>query len=263
MPGLAASCALLAITASGCTAEGPIDLAACDAPEIYRIDRVELPHRNEAAVALGFDLNEDKVADNQLGFVLGAAAGLLRPFEVTAVTSERLAGEVAWKLAVRSCGEDRTAVSFGRADRIEEVQLVGPSSAVPLAARGGGGELPLSLMFDAAAAVADPGWLPGGVDAIELERSADGARISGKLGIALDAAAVVGVVVPPLTRYFEAHPDQPTYVVERLDLDRDGRITEGELRSSPLIQSLFAPDLAAGDRAALSLGLGLSAVREP
>lgn len=262
MPGLAASCALLAITASGCIGEEPIDLAACDAPEIYRVDRVELPRRNEAAFALGFDLNGDGVADNQLGAVLATASGSLRPFDVTPVTSDRLAAEVAWKLAVRSCG-DRTAVSFGRADRLDEVQLVGASGAVPLSARGDGGELPLSLMFDAAAAVADPGWLPAATGAIALERSADGARISGKLGVALDGEAVLDVVLPAVVRYFEAYPTQASFNVEGLDLDRDGRITEQELRSTTLIQSLFAPDLALGDLAALSFGLGFSGAREP
>ncbi|HWU90817.1 MAG TPA: hypothetical protein VN253_26305, partial [Kofleriaceae bacterium] len=126
-----------------------------------------------------------------------------------------------------------------------------------------GGELPLSLMFDPDAAVPDPGWLPGVAAAIELERSADGARITAKLGVALDAAAVFDVVVPPLARFFDAHWDEQLYVVEHLDSDHDGRISEPEVRASTVLRSLLAPDLQLGGTSVLSLGVGLSGARVP
>jgi hypothetical protein len=189
--------------------------------------------------------------------------GQLGPLDVAAVMSDRLAGEVEWRLAVRACG-DRVAVSLGRAGRLDEVQLVGPAAgAGTLEARGAGGELPLSLMFDPAAAVAEPGWLPGALAAIALDRSADGARFSAKLGIALDDAAAFEAVVPPLARFFDEHLEEGSYLATHFDRDGDGRITEQELRGSALFRSLFAPDLHVDGAPALSLGFGLSGVREP
>jgi hypothetical protein len=261
----AASCALAALALAGCATEEPeLDLAACGAPEVYRIDRIELPRDNASARALGLDLDREAPAavDNQLGMVSSMLHGQLGPIDMAAVMSERLAGEVEWKLAVRPCG-DRVAVSLGRADRLDEVQLVGSAGTGTVAARGAGGELPLSLMFDPDAAIADPGWLPGALAAIELDRSADGARLTAKLGLALDDAAALEASVPPLARFFDAHLPAGSYLATHFDRDRDGRITEQELRDSTLFRSLFMPDLLLDGAPAVSLGVGLSGERAP
>ncbi len=274
--GLAASCAALAAAAAalgGCAGDEPdLDLAACDAPEVYRIERAVLPRDNSEALALGLDLDREDAAssDNQLGLVLSTLDAQFQPLDVAAVMNDRLAGEVDWKLATRACG-DRFAVSLGRGDRLDEwlddVQLVGPAASGTdsrtIAARGAGGELPLSLMFDPAGAVADPGWLPGVLGAIEFGRSADGARLTGKLGVALDDVAAFEAIVPPLARFFDAHLEDGSLLITHFDQDRDGRITEAELRASPLFHSLLAPDLRIDGAPALSLGVGLSAVRAP
>jgi hypothetical protein len=177
-----------------------------------------------------------------------------------AAANDRLAGEVSWDLALRTCG-DRAVISLGRAESLDEIQLVGGAGPGMLSAHGAGGELPLSLMFDPDTAVADPGWLPGVAAAIELERSADGARLSAKLGIALDNAAVFDALVPPVARFFEAHGVGEPVVMQHLDRDHDGRITEEELRASTIVQSLLAPDLRVDGAPAISLGLGLSGAR--
>jgi hypothetical protein len=265
----AASCSIVAAAAlGGCAADEPaLELAACDAPEVYRIDRVELPRTNPEALALGLDVDlghPDNVAsiDNQLGLVIAMLHTQLGPLDMAAVTSDRLAGEVEWTLATRACG-DRVAVSLGRADRLGGLQLVGAAGPGTLEARGAGGELPLSLMFDPAAAIADPGWLPAALAAIELDRSADGARLTARLGVALDDTAAFEAVVPPLARYLDAHLEPGSYFATYFDRDQDGRITEQELREGSILRAMFAPDLRAGDAPAISLGIGLGAVRVP
>jgi hypothetical protein len=264
--GFAASCALLAaIALSGCAADGDgeaaLDLAVCAAPDIYRIDRVELPRDNDGARSLGLDLDGDGASDNVLGQVAGTLDDQLGPLDMAAVMSDRLAGEVEWKLAVRSCG-DRVAVSLGRGDRLDEVQLVGPAAGTG-PARGAGGELPLSLMFDPGAQVADPGWVAGATGAIELDRAADGARFSARLGLAFDGEAAFEAIVPPLARFLDAHLAGGSYLIAYLDRNGDGRITEQELRDSPGVRALFAPDLRVDGAPQISLGVGLSGVRAP
>lgn len=264
----AAWCALAAAAAlAGCATDEPaadLDLAACDAPEVYRIDRVRLPRTNPEARAVGLDVDRDGAAsiDNQLGLVIAMLHTQLGPLDMAAVTSDRLASEVEWTLATRACG-DRVAVSLGRADRQDDVQLVGDAGPGTLAARGAGLELPLSLMFDPAAAVDDPGWLPGALAAIEIDRSADGTRLQARLGVALDDAAAFEAVVPPLARYLDAHLEPSSYFATYFDRDEDGRITEQELREGSILRSMFAPDLRAGDAPAISLGIGLGAQRAP
>src|SRR5688572_13151462 len=45
-------------------ADEPLDLGACDPPELYRITRIGLPQSNTEAIAAGFDLNGDRQVDN-------------------------------------------------------------------------------------------------------------------------------------------------------------------------------------------------------
>ena len=251
------------VFAGACAADEPgVDLTSCEAPELYRIDRVELPRNHDEARRLGLDLDRDDnaVVDNQLGLVISTLDTQFGPFDLGAVASGRLAAEVPWSLALRTCG-DRVVVSLGRAEALDEVQLVGDAGPGALAARGTGGELPLSLMFDPDAAVADPGWLSGVAMAIELERSADGARLSARLGVALDDTAVFDTVVPPVARFLDAHRVEQASAVEHLDRDDDGRVTEQEVRASTVLRSLLAPDLRLDAAPALSFGVGLSGVR--
>lgn len=258
---LAASCLLL--TAGACADEQEIDLATCGEPEVYRIDRVELPRSSAQVRELGLDLDRDDraVPDNQLGMLIGVLDAALH-FNAGEATSDRLAGEVAWDLAVRACG-DREVVSLGRPESLDEVQLVGAGGAGVLSARGAGGEVPLSLLFDPEAVVADPGWLPGMAAAIELVREADGTGISARFGIALDADAVFEAFVPPVARFLETHEIEDPVVMQHLDRNRDGSITAEELRASTVVRSLLAPDLRIDGAPALSFGLGLSGARKP
>src|SRR5262245_60357057 len=141
---VAASCLVLALGACGVEAPEDIDVAACAAPEVYRIDRVELPRSHGQARALGLDLDRDgnAAADNQLGIVMSTLDGEFQPVDVVAMTNGRLATEVEWRLSLRACGA-RTVVSFGRADGLAAVQLVGDAGAGAVSARGEAGELPL------------------------------------------------------------------------------------------------------------------------
>lgn len=67
--------------------------------------------------------------------------------------------------------------------------------------------------------------------------------------------------MPPLARFLDAHLARGSYLIAYLDRDRDGRITEQELRDSPGFRALFAPDLRVDGASLISLGVGLSGVR--
>lgn len=234
--------------------EAPFDLEACDAPEAFRVTRVDLPINSIEARAGGLDLNGDDVVDNQLGLVIGTVTGLWQP-PLEEHAQAHLAADVDWRVAVRRCPGDRQAIALHSAGT-EPVYVV-TEPGTPEARGEGGADLPLGTLFDGLGTGTDPGWISADFARIEL-----GTRTSSELalrvGVGLDAAATTDIVAEAYAPYLDATLEDEYR--DEVDGNGDGVITATELGDSSIVQSLLYPDLELrDDRGGISFGLPLVA----
>ena len=262
---------MLAVALIGCVGEEPFDPTPCAPAEVFRITGIELPTNNTRARELGFDLVPDdrKPAqpDNHLGMVAATLQSSLGPpLDLSASATAHVGDDVGWQLALRRCPGDQVVVAVGAPATMtaDDVQMIGASIDGRIEARGQGGEVPMAALFDPLGQ-AGPGWQPSLVTMTRFADPGAGAQLIAQLGFATPAAPTAEAIIAAMTPYLAALAVDQPWLLEYLDPDRDGVITEAEVADSSLAAALFAADLRIdSDRAnALSLGLQVTATRVP
>ena len=227
----------------------------------YRVAAVEVPISASAAFAVGFDLDDDGVRDNWLGFANMLLHAWSPAWDLAPAIAARLDTDVAWTLEVGECADGTATAWLGDAATLEGARARGaqlPGSA-PLV--GGTFGVPLGVLGDVIGG-APVRWTPAPLAQIRIEAmDDDGVRAT--VGLAIREGDLIEAVAPSLAAYFtERLAVDDSDFAAGADLDADGVITVAELLASSTAQVLLAPDL---DRAELagpgfSLGIGLEAV---
>jgi hypothetical protein len=252
----------LGLLACGSTTEPPDPTTV----RHYRIDSIDLPANTEQARAFGFDLDANTERDNQLGAAYAAVLSVDSYYQVETPCAQRLTTDVAWLLSIYDQGANGGAVRIARGTVVDGVVVpldeVLPASGPGLEPGdvliGGTALFPLGAISDGLG-TADPGWVDTELTHVAIE-SFDPARAVVRVGVALGYPDVDRVVIANLARFFTdtIANGRSEYASEYMDLDHDGVITEAETRANPLVQSLLAPDLGAGDELSVdSLSLGV------
>jgi hypothetical protein len=252
--------AVLVPLATACAdTDPPLDLATCDEPETYRIARVELPLSGIAAQAMGRDFNGDGTPDNNLGKVAGVLVTLFGDaIDLEGHARAHLEADVDWRIVLRGCADQRTAIALTAGDA-EPIDYLVSNSGDKLA-RGAGAELPLAALFDGLGELPDPGWLPAATAIVEVPaRSADELTID--LAVAVDHAVAFEIVVDVITPFLDLHMVDYR---DALDANGDGQLTRDEVAAAPVVQSLITADLdLTTSNPKLSYGLRAHATRLP
>jgi hypothetical protein len=263
-----------AFTAFGLTAVSGLGLVACaldtDPPPVvppapivqhYRIDAIDLPANMDQARAFGFDLDANADRDNQLGAAYATVLAVDSYYQVETPCAQRLSTDVAWLLSIYDSGVNGGAVRLGRGAVIDG-ELVPLDEVLPAVGRGldpgdvltGGNALfPLGAISDGLGD-AEPGWVDTELPHITVEAfDANSAVV--RIGVALARPDVDRLVVANLARFFtEAIQDgRSEYARDYMDADRDGVITDAEVRNDLLVRGLLAPDLYPDGTGALSI----------
>jgi hypothetical protein len=211
LPSKLGQACLVLVAFAGCATD-PAE-PNCEARTL-RVDGITVPANNNQARTFGFDLNGDKVIDNNAGMVTGTLHTQIPAFDLSAAATARLAADIVWELEVETCN-DGTRIVDAR--------------------------MPISTVFDPNGTFPAPGFVEATRSAIELVQRADGTW-EGKLGMAFAAQALIEGTIAPLAPYFDEHQ----LFMEYLDASpRDGRITVEEMRKASVVKTLLAPDLGA------------------
>jgi hypothetical protein len=243
-----------------CATEPAFDPTKCDV-QIYRIDAVELPPTTKVARTESLDLNGDGVTDNQLGQVSGALtqnfAEYALDFEATAAT--HFATDTDWRIVFASnCpgGVERVAVTAGDEPPGFDLEVERIDGAAT--ARGAIAALPITSLFDGTG-TAEPTFVTTVVAQIDrLTRDDD--ELTGRLTTVAEAVAQRLLFARAMTPFFDDHLLQDS-LIATADINGDGTLSESEVWSHPLVDSLLAPDLTIGDVDGLSFGFRVHATR--
>jgi hypothetical protein len=270
-------------------------LAACTSPPApvpigphytYMLDHVQVPSNNTDARLFAFDLNGDKVVDNNLGSVFATATGM--GFDTTASTQHAVdAGTIALIADLQTPDLDSTehagfTFAFGEREAPGAYTIAADSPADAPAV--GSAANNVFSFPDAALSVRVAFMDPTNLITLPLEHahveldSVSADRVSqGVVCGAVPRLALDTLLLPSVTQAFEAavkHDCGTTNgepcgcvqgslgatIVDQFDTAPDCVITEHEIVSNDLIISLLAPDLTFDGVPYVSFGLGFSAV---
>lgn len=226
--------ALLLVLLTACTTEvDPIDESTCLPQEVFKIDQVRLPRNNVEARSFGFELSGDANIDNNLGSISATFGSMFEDYAVD--VDQRLATDVEWTLALRQCGEHVVVE---------------------------GGDVPLGLLFDTTG-IADAGFVPAIRAEIRIDGTRTEATLDAALGLAFDHADARTTVTSAMTPFIIARGEQgDATLLDVFDVaPHDGQISETEVATSSLMESLLAWDIRVDDEPASSLGLRIHATR--
>jgi hypothetical protein len=258
----------------------------------FRIDAIELPQSGTEASQLGFDLDGDEVVGNGGGFGLTIMTGY--ETETSTAMQELQAGLAAklsdgrldWVLRVATCAggtDDHLRVSsFEAIDRdLDGVfELLEPAGAIPAVGAGGRadtgfGPMPVSALVDFLDTADIVEWSPGA--AIAVAFTTDGDTLAGRIGAGVGRDGQLAIV-RSLAEFFDVQLQAgiSTYARDKLDTNRDGRISPDEVENDLGLSSfvsfdvdlfdergddpVFAPDRDRLDDQ-LSFGIGIRAGR--
>jgi len=257
----------------------------------YVVSSMTFPTSADDARSLGRDLTGDGKPDNQLGVVLGTLAG--QGFDFNALAAETLtSGKLVLLHSLRttSLANARGAtlrLLRGKAklnpdldggglfrvdDTAPSVKL--PTSIKHYRVKAGPGAIPLTLPALYAGGTPTTLTLKKGRVYATCKRAG---CIDGRINGAIPMKQINGRLVPALAKLFQSMVDRdcPTKdtcepnsagatVLNLFDANDDGQIPASELRESPFIQGLLAPDVdlvAGGPKDAMSFAVGFASVR--
>lgn len=239
-------------------------------PSVYRIESVELPRSGSGAAQIAIDLDGDGAPDNRLGRLHATLAAFFDDWRPDKRLTDRLtAHDLAWFVTVQRCdGALAIDLAEGRdPDGDGRYQLTpGDDAAIgdDVRAADGIAELPLLGFTDALGLATGPGWVTARGVAVTLQAQDTGANHD-----QLDAIVGVGVelddrALAPVAAFLTLHLGD-SVVARALDGDDDATISVAELRASPTVAALIAPDVdvdsADGVLDRVSLGFTLHARR--
>jgi hypothetical protein len=251
--------ALLLSLLVSCASEPAFDPARCEV-RTYRIDAFEVARSNDEARAIGFDLNDDGVPDNQIGQVATAVTYNFKdvPLDLEATAAAHFATDTDWRIAFASnCpgGTERMAVTAGGDQPVFDLEVERVDAAVT--ARGPTAALPITALFDGSG-TAVPIFVTAVLARLEVE-DLDEEALTARLGTAAEAVAQQLLMARAMTPFLDAHIDEGLFAFA--DTNGDGSLAEVEIFSDGLVQSLLATDLTIGDVDALSFSLRVHATR--
>lgn len=232
-----------------------------------RITSIHLPASGGEAATLGFDLDGDRVIDNQLGALNASLHAVYEAWDAEAWLTERLeAREVQWLAMVERCeGEREWRARLARgADedgdgRPEIVDDGVPASGTGVAAEGGVGLVPVGYFADGAGMASDAAWEDGLSFTISVR---EGARST--MTLVIGAAVELGdAALAPAAAFLTEELARGSLFAKTVDMNRDGTITVAELRASPSVATLLGADVDTdGDGTPDRLSIGFSVQAE-
>jgi hypothetical protein len=253
---------------SGCAADLPDGdgvTGPCETQHL-RITSVHLPRTGGEAALIGFDLDGDRVVDNQLGALNASLHAVYDAWDAEMWLSDRLAErEVQWLAMVERC-EDARAWSARLArgadadgdGRPEIVDDGVPASGDGTAAEGGVGLVPVGYFADGAGMADDAAWEDGLAFTVSARASA-----GGDVTLTIGAAVELGdAALAPAARFLTDELARGSLFAKTVDMNRDGTVTVAELRASPAISTLLGADVDTDDDGVadrLSIGFSVEA----
>jgi hypothetical protein len=235
----------------GCT-ELPDDTSApstCDL-QLLRVSAVQLPESGGAAQAVGFDLDGDRVIDNQLGALSAALAAIYPAWDPEQWLGDRLAeGEVHWLARVERCGESVRLARAEDADADGRPEILAE-----------GGLVPVGYFADGGGFAADAAW--ENAPSFELTtRELPGADVELTLGLAVPLG---DEALAPAALFLTYELTRGSLFARGIDTDDDGEVSVAELRASPAVSTLLAADIDTdGDGTPDAISIGFTATAEP
>jgi hypothetical protein len=233
-----------------------------------RLSAVHLPTTGGEAGSLGFDLDGDRVVDNQLGALTAALAAVYPAWDPEQWLGDRLAErEVDWLARIDRCdgdpawsarlgrGEDRDG--DGRPEVLDEGEAAQGDGTV---AAGGIGLVPVGYFADGGGFALDAAW----EDAPSLHLSAR-AGTGGEVLLTLGLAVPLGdEALAPAAAFLTAELADGSLFARGVDTDDDGIVSVAELRASPAVSTLLAADIDSdGDGVKDGISIGFSATAVP
>lgn len=233
-----------------------------------RLTQVHLPQSGSEAAGLGFDLDGDRVIDNQLGSLTAALAAIYPAWDPETWLADRLAdAEVHWLARLDRCdGEPSWEARLARAEdvdadgRPEIVDEGAPAQGDGAVASGGTGLVPVGYFADGGGMAEDAAW----EDAPALSMSARDAS-DGSVTLTLGLAVPLGdAALAPAAAFLTAELASGSRFAAGIDTDDDGIVSVRELRASPAVAVLLAPDVDTdGDGTPDAISIGFSATARP
>jgi hypothetical protein len=231
-----------------------------------RLTQVHLPHSGSEAAGLGFDLDGDRVIDNQLGSLSAALAAIYPAWDPEAWLADRLTeSEVHWLARIDRCdGEASWSARLARAEdadgdgRPEIIEEGAPAEGDGTVATDGIGLVPVGYFADGGGMADDAAWEDAPSLSISTRASSDG-NVTLTLGLAVplgDAA------LAPAAAFLTAELSRGSRFAQGIDTDDDSIVSVTELRASPAVAVLLAPDIdtdADGTPDAISIGFSATA----
>ena len=253
----------------GCATEPPDDgeLPGSCTTQTLRIMSVKLPRTGGEAAALGFDLDGDRVIDNQLGALNASLHAVYDAWDAEMWLTDRLAeGEVQWLAMVERCEGVRAwsarlargadADGDGRPEIVDDGVAASGDGA---AAEGGVGLVPVGYFADGGGMAADAAWEAGLSFTVSARAAAGGVTT-----LTIGAAVELGdAALAPAAAFLTAELARGSLWAKTVDTNRDGTVTVEELRASPAVMTLLGADVDTdGDGAADRLSIGFSVEAE-
>lgn len=259
---------LLSSLLMGCTESPDTEPApgTCDS-EFFRISAVHLPHTGGEAADLGFDLDGDRMIDNQLGALTAALAAIYPAWDPETWLGERLeSGDVQWLARIDRCeGSPAWSARLVRADdadgdgRPEILDDGLPATGDGTIALGGIALVPVGYFADGGGMAESAAWEDAPSFHISTRDASSGLMLTLGLAVPLGDEALA-----PAAAFLTAELARGSLFARTLDTNSDGVITVTELRASPAITTLLAADIDTdGDTMMDAISIGFSATAVP
>ena len=241
----------IAITATACDPPPADDaaggVAPAPEPELYRIDRIDVPTTYQELDQAGLDIDGDGFPDDAAGSILVV---LMQHFDSARTQlpdsiARRLGGpstDVNWLLELDRDPETGEVASVALR-RGHDTDGDGRYQ-VPDLLSGRPSTVPATLLGDVLG-TSDISWLDATAVAARVTRDTDGAGgVSGRIGFGLAPDRAAWAVAKPMARFLTERLQADALVYSAtMDADSDGIITPDEFLHFSLIASLFAPDV--------------------
>ncbi len=237
--------------------------------EALRVSSIHLPRSGGEAAALGFDLDGDRVVDNQLGALSAALAAVYAGWDPELWLTERLGErDVQWLALVDRCEGERDwrarlarGIDADRDGRPEIVDDGMPASGDGSVAADGVGLVPVGYFADGGGLLAladDAAWEAGLALTVAAREGTDD-DVTLTIGLAVELG---DDALAPAAAFLTAELEGGSRFAASIDRDHDGVITVPELRASPAVATLLGADVDTdgdGDADRLSIGFSVQA----
>ncbi len=252
----------------GCTDQPADDTdqpGACTIQRL-RVNSIHLPRSGTEAASLGFDLDGDRVVDNQLGSLGAALAAVYPEWDAEMFLRDRLAErDVQWLALIERCdGERDWRARLARgADvdvdgRPEIVDDGAAASGEGSIAADGVGLVPVGFFADGGGFADDAAWESGLAFTLSARPTVDGDTT-----LTIGAAVELGdAALAPAAAFLTDQLARGSRFAMAIDTDDDKTISVIELRASPAVATLLGADIDTDDDGTpdrLSIGFAVTA----